>query len=88
MIRFFRLLLALIIIAMKFNEDSTIKMEFFASLGGVDLAELLFIESFLLSAMNYKLLIPPEVFFEYHEFFKFELSNYRDSAIMHPSNDL
>ena len=70
-----RLILTAAIIAIKYSDDTYASNEFYAKVGGINLAELNLMESDMLVLLNFELSIDPQLYFQY--VFNIELESQR-----------
>jgi hypothetical protein len=64
-----KLMLASLIVAIKYNEDEMYSLKIYAGLGGVSKAELEYLEICFISYINFNLFIKEEIYNKYYEFF-------------------
>ena len=63
-----KLILASMIIAIKYNEDEYYSNKFYSKLGGVSISEIIFLEYNFLSLIHYNLFVNNELFKKYNEY--------------------
>lgn len=73
-----KLILASMILAIKYNEDEIYSLKVYAEIGGVTKAELEFLEICFISFINFNLFIKEELFNKYYDYFAEEESDYDD----------
>ena len=64
----YKLILASMIIAIKYNEDEYYSNKFYSKLGGVSISEIIFLEYNFLSLIHYNLFVNNELFKKYNEY--------------------
>ena len=64
----YKLILASMIIAIKYNEDEYYSNKFYSKLGGVTISEIVFLEYNFLSLIHYNLFVNNELFKKYNEY--------------------
>ena len=64
----YKLILASMIIAIKYNEDEYYSNKFYSKLGGVSISEIVFLEYNFLSLIHYNLFVNNELFKKYNEY--------------------
>ena len=64
----YKLILASMIIAIKYNEDEYYSNKFYSKLGGVSISEIAFLEYNFLSLIHYNLFVNNELFKKYNEY--------------------
>ena len=64
-----KLMLASLIVAIKYNEDEMYSLKIYAGLGGVSKAELEYLEICFISYINYNLFIKEEIYNKYYDYF-------------------
>lgn len=73
-----KLMLASMMIAIKYNEDEIYSMKCYAQIGGVSKAELLELETNFIININFNLFVNEELFNKYHDYFADENSDEDD----------
>ena len=63
-----KLILASMIIAIKYNEDEYYSNKFYSKLGGVSVSEIVFLEYNFISLIHYKLFVNNELFKKYNDY--------------------
>ena len=63
-----KLILAAMMLAIKYNEDEIYSLKFYAKIGGVSLAELCNFEYYFLCLINYNLYISEDLFNKYNDY--------------------
>lgn len=63
----YKLILASMVIAIKYNEDDFYSSEFYAKLGGVSKSEMNTLEYEFINLLNFNLFIKEELYFKYHD---------------------
>jgi hypothetical protein len=63
-----KLILASMIIAIKYNEDEYYSNKFYSKLGGVSISEIVFLEYHFLSLIHYNLFVNNELFKKYNDY--------------------
>ena len=64
-----KLMLASLIVAIKYNEDDMYSLKFYAGLVGVSIAELEYLEICFISRINFNLFIKEDIYNKYYEYF-------------------
>ena len=64
----YKLILASMIIAIKYNEDEYYSNKFYSKLGGVSISEIIFLEYNFLSLIHYNLFVNNELFKKYNDY--------------------
>ena len=64
----YKLILASMIIAIKYNEDEYYSNKFYSKLGGVSISEIVFLEYNFLSLIHYNLFVNNELFKKYNDY--------------------
>ena len=63
-----KLILSSMVVAIKYNEDEFYSMIFYAKLGGVTKAEMIFLEYYFVTLINFNLFISDELFNKYKDY--------------------
>jgi hypothetical protein len=63
-----KLILASMIIAIKFNEDEQYTTKFYSKLGGVPVAEIVFLENYFFFLLNFNLFVKNELYKKYSDY--------------------
>jgi hypothetical protein len=64
-----KLMLASLIVAIKYNEDEMNSLKFYAQLGGVSITELEYLEICFVTCINFNLFIKEDIYNKYYEYF-------------------
>ena len=64
-----KLMLASLIVAIKYNEDDMYSLKFYAGLVGVSIAELEYLEICFITCINFNLFIKEDIYNKYYEYF-------------------
>jgi hypothetical protein len=64
-----KLMLASLIVAIKYNEDEMYSLKFYAGFGGVSIEELEYLEICFISRINFNLFIKEDIYNKYYEYF-------------------
>ena len=65
----YKLLLAVCLLSIKFNEDTFIGFEEYAEIGGVDAKDLSILESRMVISLEYSFYVDDKIYWEYFEYF-------------------
>ena len=64
-----KLMLASLIVAIKYNEDEIYSLKFYAGFGGVSIEELEYLEICFISRINFNLFIKEDIYNKYYDYF-------------------
>lgn len=64
----YKLFLAAVIIAVKYNEDSYDDNNYFAKVGGITLSEMNILEKEILNLLNFRVWVSEEIYSKYHDY--------------------
>ena len=76
----FKLILAAMVVAIKFNEDEYYTSDFYAKLGGISKLEMNLLEYEFVTMINFNLFIKEDLFYQYYDLLKnYENKNDKDN---------